>query len=95
VTTSIKFSEIKNLIPITAERIEEIKAFNNTDSSDCPEMTDEDWRRARPVYPANKTPTVDVHVRIDADVLGWLKAPGKGCHDRMNAALRYAMRNRF
>lgn len=85
-TTSIKFSEIKNLPPITAERIEEIKAFKNKDFSDCPEMTDEDWRRA---YPVTKMPKVDVHVRLDADVLGWLKAPGKGYQARLNAALRF------
>jgi uncharacterized protein (DUF4415 family) len=89
-TTSIKFSEIKNLPPLTPERIEEIKAFKNTDFSDCPEMTDEDWR---PAY--TKPPKVDVHVRLDADVLGWLKGPGKGYQARLNAALRYAMRNGF
>jgi uncharacterized protein (DUF4415 family) len=71
----------------------EIEAFNNTDFTDCPELTEEEWRTARPLYA--KTPKVDVHVRLDADVAGWLKAPGKGCQARLNAALRYAMRNGF
>ena len=92
-TTSIKFSDIKHRPPLTPERIAEIKAFENTDFSDCPEMTDEDWKRARPAY--TKIPQVDVHVRLDADVLGWLKGSGKGCQTRINAALRYAMQNGF
>lgn len=92
-TTSIKFSEIKNLPPLTTQRIAEIKAFKNTDFSDCPEMTDEDWQRARPAY--TKIPKVDVHVRLDADILSWLKSPGKGYQARLNAVLRYAMRNGF
>jgi uncharacterized protein (DUF4415 family) len=90
VTTSIKFSETKNLPPITAERIEKIKAFNNTDFSDCPEITDEDWQRARPAYPVTKAPKVDVHMPFTPDVLDWLKAPGKGYQARLNAALRYS-----
>jgi len=28
-------------MPITKKRLEEIKAFKNTDFSDCPELTDE------------------------------------------------------
>jgi len=95
VITSIKFSEIKNLPPLTPERIAEIKAFRNTDFSDCPELTEEEWRTARSAYPVTKAPKVDVHVRLDADVLGWLKGPGKGYQARLNAALRYAMRNGF
>jgi uncharacterized protein (DUF4415 family) len=93
VTTSIKFSELKNLPPLTPERIAEIKAFKNTDFSECPEMTEEEWRTARPLYA--KPPKADVHVRIDLDVLRWLKAPGKGYQARLNAALRYAMQNGF
>ncbi|EEK3571854.1 BrnA antitoxin family protein, partial [Salmonella enterica] len=30
-------------------------------------------------------------VRIDADILEWLKAPGKGYQTRLNAILREAM----
>jgi uncharacterized protein (DUF4415 family) len=36
-----------------------------------------------------------VHVRLDLDVLRWLKAPGKDYQARLNAALRYAMQNGF
>jgi uncharacterized protein (DUF4415 family) len=93
-TTSIKFSEIKNLLPITAERIEKIMAFNNTDFSDCPETTDENWWRAQPTHPVTKVPKVYVYVHLDTDVLGWFKVPGKGVPDaaRCCPALRRAER---
>ncbi|MDR1786540.1 MAG: hypothetical protein LBR23_08815 [Spirochaetaceae bacterium] len=50
-TTSIKFSELKNLPPISPARMAEIEAFEDTDFSDCPEITDEEWRTAQPLYP--------------------------------------------
>jgi len=58
------------------------------DTSDIPEITD--WSSAvvgrffRPV----KQP---VTVRIDADVLAWLKSKGKGYQTRINQILRGAM----
>lgn len=33
-----------------------------------------------------------VAIRIDADVLAWLRAPGPGYQSRINALLREAMR---
>ena len=32
-----------------------------------------------------------VHLRVDADVLDWFKAQGRGCLTRMNAVLRSYM----
>jgi uncharacterized protein (DUF4415 family) len=58
------------------------------DTSDIPEMTD--WSGAvvgkffRPI----KEP---VTIRIDADVLDWLKSTGKGYQTRVNQLLRAAM----
>jgi uncharacterized protein (DUF4415 family) len=58
------------------------------DTSDIPEMTD--WSGAvvgkffRPI----KEP---VTIRIDADVLDWLKSKGKGYQTRINQLLRAAM----
>jgi uncharacterized protein (DUF4415 family) len=33
----------------------------------------------------------DIHIKIDADVLAWLKSGGKGYQTRINAILRNAM----
>jgi uncharacterized protein (DUF4415 family) len=57
------------------------------DYRDIPPLTEEFWKNAvrdryyRPV----KTSTT---VRIDADVLAWLRAQGKGYQSRINAILR-------
>ncbi len=36
---------------VSPERIAEIKAFKNTDFSDCPVMTDEELKKLRPRHP--------------------------------------------
>jgi uncharacterized protein (DUF4415 family) len=93
VKTSVKFSELKNLPPLSQERIAEIKAFRSKGFADNPEWTAEDWKKARPVY--TKIPKEDVHTKIDCDILDWLKSEGKGYQARLNAALRFAMNNGF
>jgi len=37
-------------MPITKERLEEIKAFKNTDFSDCPELTDVQLAQLKPSH---------------------------------------------
>jgi uncharacterized protein (DUF4415 family) len=91
--TSVKFSELKNFPPLSKKRIAEIKAFKNRDFSDNPEWTAEDWKKARPAY--IKILRTDVHTKIDADILEWLKSDGRGYQARLNAALRFAMNNGF
>lgn len=77
---------------LTPERIAELKAFKNTDFSDCPIMTDEELRRLRPRHPEYFKPIKKaVQIRLDADVLAWFKAYGKGYQSRINAALREVM----
>jgi uncharacterized protein (DUF4415 family) len=52
--------------------------------------TDEDfWENAKVVLPQRK-PTVTI--RLDADVLAWLKDQGKGYQTRINAILRAYMK---
>jgi uncharacterized protein (DUF4415 family) len=62
------------------------------DYSDIPPLTDEFWKNAirNPFYKPNKQATT---VRVDADVLMWLKGQGKGYQTRINAILRAAMLN--
>ncbi|MHC6204198.1 BrnA antitoxin family protein [Breznakiellaceae bacterium SP9] len=75
----------------------EIKAFKNTDFSDCPELTDEQRAQMKPSHYRNmanyKPIKKTVNVRLDADVLEWLQGAGKGYQTRMNAILREAMLN--
>ena len=60
------------------------------DTSDIPEPTDAqlaEMKRPEHFRPVKK----QITARLDADVLAWLKAGGKGYQSRMNAILRQAM----
>jgi len=60
------------------------------DTSDIPEMTDEQWKYARRGHfyrPCKQ----QITARVDADVLAWLKAQGRGYQSRINAILRREM----
>jgi uncharacterized protein (DUF4415 family) len=78
---------------ITKKRLAEIKAFKNTDFSDSPVLTEEQLAQFKPSHlrgiykPVKKT----VNVRLDADVIEWLKSSGTGYQTRMNAILRREM----
>jgi uncharacterized protein (DUF4415 family) len=78
---------------ITKKRLEEIKAFKNTDFTDCPVLTKEELAQFKPSHlrgmykPVKKT----VNVRLDADVIEWLKNGGAGYQTRINAILRREM----
>ena len=91
--TSIKFSDLNKVPPLSKKRIAEIQNFTNKDFSDNPEWIAEDWKKARPAY--TKIPRTDIHTKIDTDILNWLKSDGKGYQARLNAALRFAMNNGF
>ena len=60
------------------------------DTSDISELTDAqlaEMTRPEHFRPVKK----QITARLDADVLAWLKAGGKGYQSRMNAILRQAM----
>ena len=77
---------------LSPERIAEIKAFKDTDISDCPELTDEELKKLKPRHPEYFKPIKKaVQIRLDADVLAWFKAAGKGYQSRINSALREVM----
>lgn len=80
---------------LSAEREAELKALaarpeSAIDYSDIPSLDETFWARAvaNPFYKPLKT---HASVRIDADVLAWLKSEGKGYQTRLNAILREAM----
>ena len=72
---------------LTKERIEQLKALNDepVDTSDIPELTEADFLQ---MYRPVKQP---LSIRLDADVILWLKSYGKGYQSRINAILREAM----
>lgn len=55
------------------------------DYSDIPALDTAFFQDARVVVPPGKK---QLTVRLDADVLAWLKDQGKGYHSRINAILR-------
>jgi uncharacterized protein (DUF4415 family) len=83
------------LPPLSEARKAELKALAATadssiDYSDIPPLKETFWKNAmrNPLYKPTKT---HASVRIDSDVLAWLKTEGKGYQTRMNAILREAM----
>lgn len=68
------------------------RSDSEIDCSDIPELDENFWKNAvqNPFYKPTKQVTT---VRIDSDVMQWLKAQGKGYQTRMNKILRDAMLN--
>jgi uncharacterized protein (DUF4415 family) len=80
---------------LTARQKAEIRKLaaqpdRDIDYSDIPPLDDAFWKRAvrNPFYKPTKTSTT---VRIDSDVLLWLRGQGKGYQSRINAILRREM----
>jgi uncharacterized protein (DUF4415 family) len=77
---------------LTAEQMAELRALEGRpiDTSDIPELPASAWRNAvrgrfyRPVKQA-------VSLRLDADVIAWLKKDGQGYQTRANQMLRERM----
>jgi uncharacterized protein (DUF4415 family) len=66
------------------------KPEHEIDFSDIPATTEQDWigaERGKFYRPIKQQLTV----RVDADVLAWLKSQGKGYQSRLNDILRAAM----
>ena len=86
---------LDTLPPLTdaqKRHLEELAAMpdEEIDTSDIPELTDAQlaaMRRPEHFRPVKK----QITARLDADVLAWLKAGGRGYQSRMNAILRRAM----
>jgi uncharacterized protein (DUF4415 family) len=87
--------DLNNLPPLAEKRQAELEALSEMpddeiDYSDIPPLGDAFWKKAvrNPLYKPTKTSTT---VRVDSDVLEWLKSQGKGYQTRINAILREAM----
>ena len=75
---------------ISPKRIRKIESIadEDIDYSDIPEADESFWKRAELQMPRSKK---GIYVRLDADVIDWLKSRGKGYQTRMNAMLRALM----
>ena len=89
--------DLDNLPPLNQQQraeIETLKAMREEtiDYGDIPPLPDDIWKKAvpNPIYRPTKALTT---VRLDSDVLLWLKSKGKGYQTRINAILREAMLN--
>src|SRR5713226_4673990 len=81
--------------PLTAKQRREVAALasipdDKIDYSDIPPLTDRFWKHAvrNPFYRPVK---LQLTVRLDADVVAWLRDQGKGYQTRINALLRAAL----
>jgi uncharacterized protein (DUF4415 family) len=87
--------DLANLPSLTKRQKADLAALaarpnSEIDFSDIPPLTDDFWKNAvrGKYYKPTKTSTT---VRIDSDVLAWLRAQGKGYQSRINAILRRKM----
>ena len=87
--------DLANLPALTAKQEAELAALSErvdggVDYSDNPSLTAQFWKNAErgKFYKPTKTSTT---VRIDSDVLAWLRSQGKGYQTRINAILRREM----
>ena len=85
----------KSKLPaMSDERIAELQDFKTKDFTDCPVQTAEQLQNFKPKYPdarLYKPIKKTVQIRLDADVIEWLKQDGSGYQTRANAILRQAM----
>lgn len=61
---------------------------------DIPELTREQWKNARRFDEIFKPRKEAISLRIDVDILEWLKAGGEGWQTRINGILREQMQKR-
>ena len=78
---------------ITEERLKEIKAFKNTDFSDCPVLTEEQMKEFKPSHLRKTATKKPVHIHLDSDVAEWLENGGEFRRTRVNTILRNEMLN--
>jgi len=83
---------MKKMSKSMLQELSALKAMPETDIdfTDIPSTQEQDWlgaERAKFYRPVKQQLTV----RVDADVLAWLKSQGKGYQSRLNEILRSAM----
>jgi uncharacterized protein (DUF4415 family) len=95
-TRTVKYKlDPHNMPALTAKQRAEVAALaaqtdKQINKSDIAQLGSDFWKSAlsNPFYKATKQSTT---VRLDSDVLQWLKSGGSGYQTRLNAILRDAM----
>ena len=77
----------KRIIKSDLARIDRM-TDDDIDYSDIPELDDEFFAKATQIWPPLKQ---QLTIRLDTDVLIWLKSKGRGYQTRINRILRAAM----
>jgi uncharacterized protein (DUF4415 family) len=77
-------SKLRQLTPAEARRLDAMPI----DYSDIPPLGDEFFAKATEAWPPAKQ---QLTIRLDVDVLNWLKTNGRGYQTRINRILRTAM----
>ncbi len=85
--------------PLTKKQKAELAALEAMPDSeintvDIPELTREQIKAMRPFHEIFKPRKEAISLRIDIDVLEWLKAGGEGWQTRINGILREQMQKR-
>ena len=68
--------------------------FPVTYGKDSPKLTSDQIARMKPAHPEYwkvEPVKVSLSIKIDADIVAWLKQGGKGYQTRLNKILRHAM----
>lgn len=76
---------VKNITRLSLEDLQSRRGRPPKDAPDGPALNDDFWRNAEVV---ESRPKASVHLRVDADVLDFFRAQGKGHLTRMNAVLK-------
>jgi hypothetical protein len=74
-------------------RLQKLAAMpdDNIDFSDIPPLTEAFWANAHRANALFRPKKQQITIRLDADVLAWLKGSGKGYQSRLNDILRQVM----
>jgi uncharacterized protein (DUF4415 family) len=85
---------MKKRIKSRARQIAAIAAKRDADIdlSEMPEVSD--WSGAE-IGKFYRPPKKPVTIRLDTDILGWLKGYGRGYQTKVNILLRHAMQDSF
>ena len=94
--TKLREVRVTGAKPPTEEQRRELRALaerpdSEIDLSDIPEWTEADFARAVRGLFYHRPTKSQLTVRLDNDLLAWLKAKGPGYQTRINAILRRAM----
>jgi len=80
-----------NNFPLTEDQLRQLAALTGEpDTSDSPEAPEENWANVHrgPFFKPRKEP---VSLRLDMDVMDWLRRKGPGYQTEINAILRRQM----